>query len=412
MCAEAEERKEDAPLRLLLLEDDEIDAQWVKRSLQHSKTLRYVVSRGENLEQALALLKNDTFDIILSDLKVPDAFGLEIYEAFAKNAPGLPIILWTGNVLDEGVAIEAVKRGAQDYLIKGQVDERGLLRALAYANERKKLIGMRDHFVNVVSHELRNPLFAILELVRIVHGSIAASGPQDQKNILEMVMKSISRLFRITDDLLAIAKLEAGKAREEKTLFNINEVVREVAGLFEELARKKGLQLKTSFFEEVVEVYADKDNITRVFTNMLSNALKFCQEGFVEISVSGSGEDAGVVSRIRAAGSLRKSWTRFSVNSSNSANQSVAEKRGPGWVFRSVKRSWNASVERSESKANLEKAPHFSSPFPRDLRSTGNLARSLRRRGSFPRTRFRRLSKNRFPKISKISLYSSIRSRL
>ncbi len=291
MCAEAEERKEDAPLRLLLLEDDEIDAQWVKRSLQHSKTLRYVVSRGENLEQALALLKNDTFDIILSDLKVPDAFGLEIYEAFAKNAPGLPIILWTGNVLDEGVAIEAVKRGAQDYLIKGQVDERGLLRALAYANERKKLIGMRDHFVNVVSHELRNPLFAILELVRIVHGSIAASGPQDQKNILEMVMKSISRLFRITDDLLAIAKLEAGKAREEKTLFNINEVVREVAGLFEELARKKGLQLKTSFFEEVVEVYADKDNITRVFTNMLSNALKFCQEGFVEISVSGSGED-------------------------------------------------------------------------------------------------------------------------
>ena len=291
MCAEDVEKKEAAPLRLLLLEDDEIDAQWVKRALQHSKMLRYAVTRAETLAQALEILKKETFDMILSDLKVPDAFGLEIYQAFAANAPGLPIILWTGNVLDEGVAIEAVKKGAQDYLIKGQVDERGLLRALAYANERKKLISMRDHFVNVVSHELRNPLFAIQELVRIVYNSVEASGPQDQKNILEMVMKSAARLFRITDDLLAIAKLESGKDKEVKTLFNVIELAREVAGLFEELARKKGLQLKTSFCAEAVEIFADKDKITQVFTNLLSNALKFCKEGFVEISVSESPEE-------------------------------------------------------------------------------------------------------------------------
>ena len=286
MCAEDVEKKEDPPLRLLLLEDDEVDAQWVTRALRHSKTLKYAVSRGENLAQALDLLKKDTFDMILSDLKVPDAFGLEIYQAFAKNAPGLPIILWTGNVLDEEVAIEAVKKGAQDYLIKGQVDERGLLRALAYANERKKLIGMRDHFVNVVSHELRNPLFAIQELVRMVYTSVEASGPQDQKNILAMVMNSVARLFRITDDLLAIAKLEAGKVKEMKTLFNVPDAAREVAGLFEELARKKGLSIKTAFPEKTVEVYADKDEITRVFTNLMSNALKFCREGLIEIAVS------------------------------------------------------------------------------------------------------------------------------
>jgi signal transduction histidine kinase len=286
MPPDVEANKGDAPLRLLILEDDEVDARWATRALQHSKTLRYVVSRAETLAQALDLLKKETFDMILSDLKVPDAFGLEIYQALAKSAPELPIILWTGNVLEEGVAIEAVQNGAQDYLIKGQVEERGFLRALAYANERKKLISMRDHFVNVVSHELRNPLFAILELVRIVYTDVAASGSQNQKNILEMVMTSVTRLSRITADLLAIAKLEAGKAREVKTLFNINEVVREVSDLFAELARKKGLQLRTSFSAETVEVYADKDKITRVFTNLLSNALKFCQQGFVEISVS------------------------------------------------------------------------------------------------------------------------------
>lgn len=291
MPSDDAEKKEDQALRILILEDDEVDAMWVTRSLQHSKTVRYAASRAETLAQALDLLKKETFDMILSDLKVPDGFGLEIYQALAQSAPGLPIILWTGNVLDEGIAIQAVQQGAQDYLIKGQVDERGLLRALVYANERKKLISMRDHFVNVVSHELRNPLFAIRELIQFAIEGVATAKPQDQKGLLEMALNSVARLFRITDNLLAIAKLEAGKVKDVKTLFNIHDVVREVAGLFEEMSRKKGLQLKTSFSGEAVEVYADQDQISQVLTNLLSNAMKFCKEGFVEISVVGSAEE-------------------------------------------------------------------------------------------------------------------------
>lgn len=291
MTPEAEEKKGNAVLRVLLLEDDEIDALWVTRALQRSKMARYTVSRTETLAQALDLLTKESFDMILSDLKLPDAFGLEIYQALARIAPGLPIILWTGNVLDEGVAIEAVQQGAQDYLIKGQVDERGLLRSLAYANERKKLISMRDHFVNVVSHELRGPLFAMQELLRIVYEGIEGVEPQEQKKILEMVLSSVARLFRITDDLLAIAKLEAGKTKEVRTFFNLNDAAREVAGLFEELARKKGLQLKTVLSTETIEVHADRDKITQVLTNLVSNALKFCREGSVEISVSESHEE-------------------------------------------------------------------------------------------------------------------------
>jgi signal transduction histidine kinase len=291
MSSDAGKKEEENALRILILEDDEVDALWVTRALQHSKMVRYVASRAETLSQALDLLKKETFDMILSDLKLPDAFGLEIYQALAKSAPELPIILWTGNVLDEGIAIEAVKKGAQDYLIKGQVDERGLLRALAYANERKKLISMRDHFMSVVSHELRSPLFAIRELIRMVYEGLKVTGPKDQENILGMVLGSVARLFRITDDLLDIAKLEAGKGKEAKTVFNVQDVAKEVADLFEELARKKGLQIKTSFSPETEEVFADRDAIARVFTNLLGNAMKFCKEGFVEISVSGPGEE-------------------------------------------------------------------------------------------------------------------------
>lgn len=286
MPSDIEQKKDGGVLRVLILEDDEADALWAARALRSSQTVCYTATRVETLAQALDLLKKEAFDLILSDLKVPDAFGLEIYQALEQNAPGLPIILWTGNVLDEAVAIEAVQKGAQDYLIKGQVDARGLLRSLVYANERKKLISMRDHFVNMVSHELRNPLFAIQELIRMVYKSVEVSGPKDQKNILEMVLSSMARLFRITDDLLAIAKLEAGKAKDLKTVFSIQDVVREVTGLFERVAHKKGLQLKTVLPSEAVKIYADKDKITQVFTNLLSNALKFCVEGFVEISIS------------------------------------------------------------------------------------------------------------------------------
>ena len=286
MPSDTEEKKGEDALRVLILEDDEIDAQWVTRALQHSKLVRYVAVRAETLAQALDLLKKETFDLILSDLKLPDAFGLEVYQSLAQNAPELPIILWTGNVLDEGVAIEAVQKGAQDYLIKGQVDERGLLRSLAYGNERKKLISMRNHFTNVVSHELRSPLFAIKELIQLAAESSDPSVSPGQKNFLTVALCSIERLYRITDDLLSIAKLESGKTKEEKTFFNIHDVAREVVRLFEEMARKKGLQLKTVFPSAGVEVYADQDKITRVFTNLLSNALKFCKEGAVEIVVA------------------------------------------------------------------------------------------------------------------------------
>lgn len=301
MTSGPEENKGAATLRILIVEDDEVDALWVTRALQKSRTVRYAALRAGTLTQALGLLKKETFDLILSDLKLPDAMGLEIYQALAQHAPALPIILWTGNVLDEGVAISAVQKGAQDYLIKGQVDEKVLLRSLAYAVERKKLILMRDHFINVVSHELRSPLFAIQELIRMLYeGNAPAAGSEAQKSVLGMVLDSTRRLFRITDDLLAMAKLEAGKAKEEKTLFNIQNVIREVAGLFEELARKKGLELRTVVPATDLEVYADYDRIAQVITNLLGNALKFCREGYVEISAEPAPE--GVRCSVRDTG--------------------------------------------------------------------------------------------------------------
>lgn len=291
MNSEPSQEKVADKVRILLLEDDEVDALWVERAIRHSKTVLYASVRAESLAQALEILQKETFDIILSDLKLPDASGLDVYEALDRGAPGLPIILLTGNLLDEDIAIKAVQKGAQDYLIKGQVDEKGLLRSLSYASERKKLLCMRDHFVSMVSHELRNPLTALEGSLQVILDNAVASGMQEQKEMLEIALRSIMRLSRITDDLLAIAKLEAGKTREVKTFFNMNELVKEVVVLFEELAQKRGLQLKMSFPSKAVEVYADRDKIARVFTNLLSNALKFCQKGFIEISVSESGEE-------------------------------------------------------------------------------------------------------------------------
>lgn len=105
------------PVDILLIEDDEVDVKWVRRALKDSPGFR--LTPVSDLAGALKILAAGSFDVILSDLHLPDAVGLEVYEALSRQEPETPIVLLTGSVLDEAKAMEAISQGAQDYLIKG-----------------------------------------------------------------------------------------------------------------------------------------------------------------------------------------------------------------------------------------------------------------------------------------------------
>src|ERR1700723_390697 len=127
------------PLKVLLLvEDNPGDARLLREMLQdpgvHATELTHVASMSAAEEQIL----ERAFDIILLDLGLPDAQGLGALRRARAAAPRIPLVVLTG-LDDESIAAEALQEGAQDYLIKGQLETRGLLRSLRYAIERKAL---------------------------------------------------------------------------------------------------------------------------------------------------------------------------------------------------------------------------------------------------------------------------------
>src|ERR1700723_3419022 len=127
------------PLKVLLLvEDNPGDARLLREMLQdpgvHATELTHVASMSAAEEQIL----ERAFDIILLDLGLPDAQGLGAVRRARAAAPRIPLVVLTGSD-DEALATQALQEGAQDYLVKGQIDARGLLRALRYAVERTNM---------------------------------------------------------------------------------------------------------------------------------------------------------------------------------------------------------------------------------------------------------------------------------
>jgi diguanylate cyclase (GGDEF)-like protein len=123
---------------LLLIEDNLGDARLLREMLNGQTSFNTQLTQLESMMAAEAHLAKRAVDIILLDLGLPDAQGLEAIRRTHAAAPGIPLVVLTG-LDDESLAVQALQLGAQDYLIKGQIETRGLLRALRYAVERKTM---------------------------------------------------------------------------------------------------------------------------------------------------------------------------------------------------------------------------------------------------------------------------------
>lgn len=129
----------DDPLKVLLVEDNPGDARLVREALAEVRGARFALTHVDCLAPALKQLAAGDMDVILLDLSLPDASGLETLSKTHAAAPGVPIVVLTG-LDDEEVALKAVHEGAQDYLVKGHMEGRLLTRSLGYAIERQRLL--------------------------------------------------------------------------------------------------------------------------------------------------------------------------------------------------------------------------------------------------------------------------------
>jgi len=166
--------------KILIVEDDEKFARVLSRQLAKNN---YEVSHCGKLSDFLEISIKGKFDLVLLDLGLPDSSGLKTYEKVSKMVPDVPVVVLTG-LDDEAIAVAAVKNGAQDYLVKGEVDNRTLLRSLEYAIERsrllfrlKKLQGLvlQSERIKVLietaggaAHEINQPLTSIFGMVELL----------------------------------------------------------------------------------------------------------------------------------------------------------------------------------------------------------------------------------------------------
>jgi diguanylate cyclase (GGDEF)-like protein len=123
---------------LLLVEDNLGDARLLREMLNEQNSLNTQLTHLQCMSDAESHLARHAVDIILLDLGLSDAQGLDAIRRAHAAAPGVPLVVLTG-LDDESLAVQALQLGAQDYLIKGQIETRGLLRALRYAIERKTM---------------------------------------------------------------------------------------------------------------------------------------------------------------------------------------------------------------------------------------------------------------------------------
>ncbi len=128
----------DPALPILLVEDSDFDAALLMRTIQVTARGAYRVERATSLAEACERLRTEHFAVVLSDLGLPDARGLDSVTELQAASPETPILVTTG-ANDEGLALRAVQSGAQDYLLKGKFDGASIVTAIRYARERKRI---------------------------------------------------------------------------------------------------------------------------------------------------------------------------------------------------------------------------------------------------------------------------------
>jgi two-component system, sensor histidine kinase and response regulator len=279
---------------ILLVEDSMPDARYVQELLSNRK---YIVAHASNLAQAQSevSMKANSFDVVLLDLSLPDGKGLQTFSSMIEQAPKMPILILTG-LDDEDLALQAVKLGAQDYILKKELNEYSLSRAIRYAIERKSteenskrlaVLEQREEFMATLTHDLKNPLIGANYVLGMMADQVLGVVTEEQADLLQQVRDSNKLLLSMIQNLIEVYKFEKDGSAVYLENINLRDIISTCLLDIAPIARNRDINLETNFPEQIREVRADANAIHRVVQNLLDNALKFTPTGGrIAISIS------------------------------------------------------------------------------------------------------------------------------
>lgn len=157
--------------------------------------------------------------------------------------------------------------------------------------ELQKLDKLKSDFISTVSHELRTPLSITKEGINLILDEIPGKINNKQRDVLVASKNNIDRLARIISNLLDISRIQAGKIGINKVRIDMARLVKQVSEFFGNKIKDKGLELRLKLPEYGAMVNADSDKITQVLTNLVDNAVKFTEKGYVGIDVNETDEE-------------------------------------------------------------------------------------------------------------------------
>ncbi|MBA3857447.1 MAG: hypothetical protein C0507_11115 [Cyanobacteria bacterium PR.3.49] len=268
---------------VLLVEDSKADAKYVQTLLD---PLKFNIVHVTKLNDTFKEVSNRDFDVILLDLSLPDAVGLETVQSLKEKRVSVPIVVLTG-LNDQDTALLSVQLGAQDFIQKSEVSASFLERTIRYAIERDKaeqnekrlaILEQREEFMATLTHDLKNPLIGTNRVLELLAEQAMGPVSEEHATLLMQIRDSNKILLSMIQNVLDVYRFE--KDINAVVLANIclREVVESCLREITPIATNRKIEIKTSFADTKL-VHADALALRRVFQNLLDNALKFTPAG-------------------------------------------------------------------------------------------------------------------------------------
>lgn len=273
-------------ISILLVEDNLADAHLLTRFLAKVDREKFNLTKVESKQAAIRELIEHPFQVILLDLSLPDSQGLNTVVEVHQVAGKTPIVVLTG-LNDQQVAMAALREGAQDYLVKGEISPDSLVRSLNYAIERQQILDKLqevnlqlsrsnkelEQFAYVVSHDLQQPLQSILGFSQLLMYKYGETLDHQGKHYLEHIVAASHRMRQLTKDLLIYAQI--GKSIEAIEISDCNQIIEIVKSNLETIILPNKVTVE---YQDLPQVKVNKGPLVQLFQNLMENSIKYSRK--------------------------------------------------------------------------------------------------------------------------------------